>query len=192
MLQSTGAVTVRPPFLARPWQGGITAWIVVFGALIAELVGGLVVNAMSALVAEIVLLVPVAIVIGCAITQWIQVQVSHGDPARWWHLVGIGAGIFTWQVWPTVPGPLQTVSTPRDICHVVFTTTPTCVAQATAALADSHFVFWATGAVIIALIALVRKSRIAAWAATPIALAGCQLASHYLELLLLRYHVPGA
>lgn len=178
--------------LTRPWQGGIAGWIVVFGALIAELVGGVVVNAMSALVAEIVLLVPVALLIGFTITQWIEVQVSHADPARWWHLVGIAAGIFTWQAWPTVPGPLQTVSTPSDICHVVFTATPSCLARASAALADSHFVFWATGAVIIVLIALVRKSRIAAWSATPIALAGCQLSSHYLELLLLHFHAPGA
>jgi hypothetical protein len=34
---------------------------------------------------------------------------------------------------------------------------------------------------------LARRSRIAAWAALPIAFAGCQLASHFLEQLLLHF-----
>ena len=34
---------------------------------------------------------------------------------------------------------------------------------------------------------LARRSRIAVWAALPAALAGCQLASHFLEQLLLHY-----
>lgn len=193
-MQQSATAAVQPPFLARPWQGGITSWIVVFGALIAELVGGIIVNAMSGVVAPVVLLAPAAIAIGFAIVQWIQTQRSDVEPAKWWHLVGIAAGLFAWQAWPVVPGPLQTVtvSTPTNICTVIYTATPNCLAQVHSALTDNHIAFWVTGAVIVALIALVRKSRIAAWSATPIALAGCQLASHFLELLLLRYRVPGA
>jgi hypothetical protein len=189
----TDAAVAREPFLARPWQGGITGWIVVFGALVAELVGGVVVNAMSMTVAAPVLLAPAAIALGFAVVQWLQVQSSHAQPAPWWHLVGIGAGLFTWQVWPTVPGPLQAISSnPTDVCTAIFTVTPKCLAQASSALNANHLAFWVTGAVVVALIALVRKSRIAAWAATPVAFAGCQLAAHFLEVLLLRYHVPGA
>jgi hypothetical protein len=39
---------------------------------------------------------------------------------------------------------------------------------------------------------LARRSRIAAWASIPVAFAGCQLAGHFFQLLLLHYHFVGA
>ncbi|HET9898687.1 MAG TPA: hypothetical protein VFQ44_27510 [Streptosporangiaceae bacterium] len=183
---------VRQPFLAQPWRGGVTGWIIVFGALLAELIAGVVVNSMSMAIAAPVLIIPAATAVGSGVMQWLQVQRSDSGPAPWWHLTGIAAGLLTWQAWPTVPSALQTVSSPRDICTLIFTATPNCLARTTSALSANHLVFWVTGAVIVALIPLTRKSRIAAWSATPVALAGCQLSAHFLELLLLHYHLPGA
>ncbi len=36
---------------------------------------------------------------------------------------------------------------------------------------------------------LARRSRIAAWAAIPAALAGCQLATYFLNQIVLQYHL---
>lgn len=42
----------RPaPMLTQPWQAGVTGWIVVFGAVIAEIAGGAMANQMSAALA---------------------------------------------------------------------------------------------------------------------------------------------
>jgi hypothetical protein len=37
--------------LTQPWQAGVTGWIVVFGAVIAEIAGGAMANQMSAALA---------------------------------------------------------------------------------------------------------------------------------------------
>ncbi len=192
MQRSVRTTQVRRRFLAQPWQGGVTGWVVVFGALVLELIAGIVVNSMSMAVAATVLIIPAAVAIGFGCAQWLQVRASKAEPVPWWHLAGIAAGLFTWQAWPIVPSALQTVSSPRDVCTMIFTATPDCLARAASALSANHLVFWITGAVIVALGLLARKSRIAVWSATPVALAGCQLAAHFLELLLLRYHVPGS
>ncbi len=47
------------------------------------------------------------------------------------------------------------------------------------------FVWWLTGLLILIMALLARRSRIAAWAAIPAALAGCLLATHFLKPLLL-------
>jgi hypothetical protein len=51
--------------------------------------------------------------------------------------------------------------------------------------------WWSTAALILIAALLTRRSRIAAWAAIPVALAGCQLATHFLEELLIHYQVSG-
>ncbi len=191
MQQSAGTTQVRQRFLARPWQGGVTGWVVVFGALVLEIVAGIVVNPMSMAVAAPVLIIPAAVAVGFGVAQWFQVRAAKAEPVPWWHLAGIAAGLFTWQAWPTVPSALQAVSGPRDTCTLIFTATPDCLARATSALSGNHIAFWVTGAVIVALIPLARRSRIAVWSATPVALGGSQLAAHFLQVLLLHYHVPG-
>jgi hypothetical protein len=180
------------PFLTVPWQAGITGWIVVFGAVIAELVGGVVVNAMSMAVAAPVLVAPAAIAVGFGIAQWLQMRSVRDEPASWWHFAGIAAALFTWQAWPVTPSALQPIANAHDACVMMFTASPACIARTMTAMNDSHVAWWATGAVIVALAPLVRRSKIAAWAAVPVALGGCQLSAHFLELLLLHYHVPGA
>jgi hypothetical protein len=95
------------PLLAQPWAGGMTAWIVIFVAVIAELAGGAVVaNQTSEGIAIAVLITPVVVVYGFAVVQWWQVTSSGAERTPWWHLAGVAAAIIIWLVWPTVPGPL--------------------------------------------------------------------------------------
>jgi len=182
------------PWLALPWEGGLTGWIVVFGALVAELVGGIVTNAMPAVVAAIVLGLPVAVAAGIAVAQWLQVRSCGAEPASWWHLGGIGAAVIVWLAYPTTPGVLYATDTARQACNILLARPvppPECLVRATQAMDNSNLAWWLTGAVILAAALLARRSRIAAWAAVPAALGGCLLATHFLELLLLHYQ-PGS
>jgi hypothetical protein len=180
------------PFLTQPWQAGLTGWIVVFAAVVAELVIGLVANRASMAVTRPLLIVPAAIVVGLGITQWLQMRSQREEPASWWHMIGVVAALFTWLVWPYTPGPLQPIANARDACFMMYTATPACIARTVSAMDNSHITWWVTGAVILAIAPLGRRSRIAAWACIPVAFAGSQLAGHFLELLLLHYHVTGA
>jgi hypothetical protein len=55
---------------------------------------------------------------------------------------------------------------------------------------DSHDLAWWSTAVFILIAALLaRRSRIAAWATIPLALAGCQLATWFLNRVVLYYHL---
>jgi hypothetical protein len=186
--------TPKMPFLARPWQGGMTGWIVIFGAVLLELIAGVVVNTMSMAVAAPVLIAPAAIAVGFGIAQWVQVRSvgARVDRPSWWHLGAIAAALFTWVAWPVTPTALAQINTASDACTMLYTTTAGCLARAMNAMTSSDVTWWVTGAVILALAPLARRSRIAPWAAIPVALAGCQLAGHFLELLLLYYHFPGA
>jgi hypothetical protein len=62
-----------------------------------------------------------------------------------------------------------------------------CVHGADRAMRAHMLVWWLTGGLILGAALLTRRSRIAAWAAIPTALAGCLLAYHFLEALALRY-----
>ena len=180
------------PFLTRSWQAGVTGWIVVFGAVIVELVGGIVVNSMSMAVAAPVLIAPAAIAVGFGVVQWLQTRSGRDGRPHWWHLAAIGIALFTWVVWPVTPSSLLPVHNARDACTVVYTATPDCVARAMSAMSGSDIAWWVTGGLIVAIAPLGRRSRIAAWATIPVAFAGCQLAGHFLELLLVHYHFNGA
>jgi len=179
--------------LAEPWAGGVAGWLVVFGALVAELVAGIVTNSASILIAALVLAIPVVVAVGFSVVQWQQVRSTGADPASWWHLLGIAAALFTWQVWPTSPGILYGAGSARDACIILGQSSPTaeCLARATHAMDARNVVWWLTGSLILIMALLVRRSRIAAWAAIPVALGGCLLATHFLELLLLQYHASG-
>jgi hypothetical protein len=181
----------RKRLLVEPWSAGATGWVVIFGAVLIELIGGVVITSMSMAIAVVVLLLPIAIVIGFAVTQWLQVRAAGAASAHWWHLAGAAAALFTWQAWPVTPSALQAIGNARDTCQLIYTTTPACVARATTAISDTHLTWALTGVLIVALALLVRKSRIAAWATIPVALAGCQLAGHFLQVLLMHYHFSG-
>jgi hypothetical protein len=176
------------PFLVLPWQGGMTGWVVVFSAILTQIVGGLVTNLSPMAVAAPVLIVPAAAAVGLGLAQWYQVRSFGAEPSGWWHFTGIGVALLAWLFWPISPSALEGASTPSDACSVIYTAVPSCLARAAAAYHDSDVAWWVTGVLILALAPLVRQSKIAAWAAIPVAFAGCLIATHFLELLLVHYH----
>lgn len=184
--------TPSVPFFARSWQAGIAGWIVVFGAVVVELIAGIVVNSMSMAVAAPVLIAPAAIAAGFGIVQWVQLRSVRAERPSWWHLGAIAMALFTWIAWPVTPSALLPIHTAHDACTLIYTASPACVARAASAMSNSDITWWVTAAVIVALAPLARRSRIAVWAAIPVAFAGCELAAHFLELLLLHYHFAGA
>ena len=185
----------RMPWLVQPFQAGMTAFIVVIGAVLAELIGGTVTNQMATAVAVPVLAVPAAVAAGFAVAQWWQVRRwqarSRGaEPASWWHLAGIAAALVTWGIWPTKPGSLAGAGSAPGACDAMgVIAAPDCLQRAAQALDGHDVTWWCTLALILALAPLVRRSRIAAWAAIPVAFAGCELATHFMQLLLLYYNV---
>jgi hypothetical protein len=188
----------RPaPLLTRPFEGGLTGWAVVSGGVIAELVGGAVVaNQLSTSTAVLVLVLPVVVMFGFAVVQWWQVRSSGAEPASWWHLGGPAAGLLIWVLWPTVPGPLSGTTTVsgtspgQAVCSILPVTAVADCLRRTAQAYDHHnLAFWSTGALILIAALLTRRSRIAAWAAIPAAVAGCQLATYFLNQIVLYYHL---
>jgi hypothetical protein len=165
----------RPaPLLTQPFAGGATGWVVVFGAVVAEVAGGAVVaNQTSAAVVVPVLISPVLVVFGFAFTQWWQARSWGAEPASWWHLAGVAAAALTWLLWPDIPGAVAgTGALPCSssrACHVL-----------TQPLGHHDAAWWCTGILILAAGLLARRSRIAAWAAIPAAFAGCGLATYFL------------
>jgi hypothetical protein len=182
----------RKPFLTLPWEAGFTGWIVVFGAILVELVGSVVTNISPMNVAAPVLLTPAAIAVGLGVAQWHQVRSVAAEPSHWWHYAGVVIALIAWIIFPIAPSALYAVTNPTDACTVMYTATPACVARASSALTDSAITWWVTGFVTFSMALLVKHSRIAAWASIPLAFAGCLLATHFLELLLLYYHVSGS
>lgn len=180
------------PLLARAWEGGFTGWVVIFGASVAELAAGIVTNLMPMAVAAPALVIPVAVAAGFAVVQWWQVRSAKAEPASWWHLGGIAAALFTWIVYPTVPGPLAQAGNARQACFALYSNlTPDCLHRATQAMDNRALVWWLTGGVILGAALLTRRSRIAPWAAIPAAFGGCLLAYHFLEVLVLHYQPGG-
>jgi hypothetical protein len=185
------------PLLTQPFKAGLTGWIVIFVGVVAELAGGAAVaNQTSTAIAVLVLTLPVVVVFGFAVVQWWQVRSSAAEPASWWHLGGVAAGVLIWLLWPTVPGPLAGTtavagaSSGRAFCYALPTTAASDCLRRTAQAFDNHnLVWWSTGALILIAALLARRSRIAAWAAIPAALAGCQLATYFLNQIVLYYHL---
>ena len=191
----------QPPgpesLLTQPFSAGMTGWVVVCGAVVAEVAAGIAVtNQTSAVIAVPVLIFPVVVAFGFAVVQWFQVRWSAAEPASWWHLAGVAAAAIIWLVWPTVPGPLAAngavtgTSDGRVFCHVLPSdAVPECLHRAAQAFDAHDLAWWSTGAVILIAALLTRRSRIAAWAAIPAAFAGCQLATYFLSQFVLYYHL---
>jgi hypothetical protein len=188
----------RPaPWLTQPFEAGLTGWIVVCGAVVVELAGGAAVaNQTSTAIALPVLIIPAVVVSGFAVAQWWQVRSSRAEPASWWHLAGVAVAVLTWLLWPTVPGALTGTtavagpSSARAFCYVLPGTGASECLRRTAQAFDNHdLVWWLTGALILIAALLARRSRIAAWGAIPVALAGCQIATYFLNQIVLYYHL---
>jgi hypothetical protein len=188
----------RPaPLLTQPFAAGMMGWIVVCGAVVAELAGGAAVaNQTSTAIAVLVLALPVVVAFGFAAVQWWQVRSSGAEPASWWHMAGIAAAALTWLLWPTIPGALASTgagpstTSGQAVCNVLPNPAMSeCLHRAAQAFDSHNLAWWSTGALILIAALLARRSRIAAWAAIPAALAGCQLATYFLNQFVLYYHL---
>jgi hypothetical protein len=184
-------VEVREPFLARPFEAGLTGWIVVFGAMVAELVGGALTYSKFVGAAVPVLIIPAAIAVGFGLVQWWQVRAAGADPVSWWHLGAVVAAVLFWYLWPITPGPLEgSTGSAQQLCNTLPTdNTAACLPRAAAALDASHLSWWLALGLIAASALLVRRSRIGVWASLPIAFAGCLLAAHFLQQVYLHYQI---
>ena len=180
----------RPaPLLTQSFAAGMTGWVVVFGAVIAELAGGAAVaNQAAAKIAVPVLIFPVVVAFGFAVVQWWQARSWSVEPASRWHLTGIAAAALTWLLWPAIPGVLAaTRALPctgrgQAFCYTAPTTTGADYLHRIAqAFGNPGLAWWSTGALILIAALLARRSRIAAWAAIPAAFAGCELATYFLS-----------
>jgi hypothetical protein len=183
----------RVPLLVRPFQGGLTGWIVVFGAILAELVGGAVTSKMSLAVTVPVLVIPVAVAFGFGIVQWWQVRAAGADPVSWWHLGAILAAAVIWDLWPTSPSALNGADgSAQAVCDNLPTDSAAACLHRAAPAVDAHNVVWWLALALIGVAALLaRRSRIAVWSSVPAAFAGCLLASSFLQQLVNFYHANG-
>ena len=183
----------RAPLLTQPFEAAVAGWIVVFTAIIVELAGGAVTSRMSTAITVPVLAVPVAVAAGFAVAQWWQVRSAAADPAPWWHLAGIAVAVVTWLLWQTAPGVLGAANGSAQAACTSLPTTRTsdCLHRAAQAFDSHNIAWWSTAALILLAALLARRSRIAAWVAIPVALAGCLLAAHFLQELLIYYQVGG-
>ena len=80
------------------------------------------------------------------------------------------------------PAARRTCATPLPTDH-----TAACLPRAAQALDAAHLSWYLALVLFGVSVLLARRSRIAVWAALPAALAGCQLAAHFLEQILLHY-----
>jgi len=139
----------------------------------------------------LVLLLPIAVTYGFAVAQWQLTRWSGLEPASWWHLGAVAAALFIWLLWPTGPAQLNgSYGSAGAACDVLPTDQTTqCLHLAAQAIDAHNLAWWGTLVLILAGASLVRWSRIAVWATIPAALAGVQLASHFLGQLLLHYQL---
>ncbi|HEX6526423.1 MAG TPA: hypothetical protein VF070_41375 [Streptosporangiaceae bacterium] len=182
----------KPPFLARPFEAGMTGWMVVFGGGLVVLIGAAVTSRMSIAVTLPVLVIPVVIVYGFAVAQWWQVRASGADPANWWHLSGIVAALILWSLFPTVPNGLSSASSARAACSslaIPSLSFPDCLHRAAQAFDYHAIAWWSAAGLIVVGALLARRSRIAAWAGIPTAIAGSALAASFLQQILIHFNV---
>ena len=186
------ASQTKPPFLARPFEAGMTGWIVVFGGFLVELIGAAVTSRMSIAVSLPVLVIPVVIAYGFAVAQWRQVRASGAEPANWWHLAGVVAALILWSLFPTVPNGLSSASSAPAACSslaIPSASFPDCLHRASLAFDYHTITWWSAAGLIVVGALLARRSRIAAWAAIPTAIAGCALAASFLQQILNHFSV---
>jgi hypothetical protein len=183
---------VRPPLLVRPFDAGLTGWLVVFPAMLIEIGGGAFAGRASPALTVPLLVIPIAVLFGVAGVQWWQVRATGSDPASWWHLAGIAVALCLWFLAPRTPQPLSASHNAVSACLTLPVPAHSdCLSRAAQAF-DYASIAWFSALGLIAVAALLaRRSRIAPWAAIPTALAGSILASNMLEQLLVHFGVPG-
>src|SRR6201996_1841257 len=145
-------VEVREPLLVRPFEAGLTGWIVVFGAMVAELVGGALTYSKFVGAAVPVLIIPAAIAVGFGLVQWWQARAAGADPVSWWHLAGVAAAGLFWYLRPVTPRPLEgSTGRAQHLCNTLAPdNTAACLPRAAAALDASHLSWWIALGLIVA------------------------------------------
>jgi hypothetical protein len=185
--------TVRQPLLTRSWEASVTGWVVVFGAILLAVGAAVVTNRAPMSVTAPCLIVAAVFPIAIALAQWWQVTRAHGERSSWWHLGGVAIGALLWVADPIVPSALTGASSGRQVCgQFQADITVGCLQRADYAVSGHTMVWLITGGLIVGLALLTRRARIAPWASIPVAIAGCSLSYHYLELLLLHYNIFGS
>ena len=170
----------------------MTGWIVVFGAGLTVLIGAAVTSHMSIAVSLPVLVIPIVIAYGFAVAQWWQVGASGAERANWWHLGGVVAALILWSLFPTVPNGLSSASSAPAACSslpIPSRSLPDCLHRAALAFDYHAIAWWSAAGLIVAGALLARRSRIAAWAGIPVAIAGCALAASFLQQILIHFNV---
>jgi hypothetical protein len=181
----------RLPLLVRPFQAGMTGWIVVFGATVVVLVGGAITGQRSLAASVPVLVIPVVVAFAFAITQLWQVRATGAARPSWWHLGAIPAALLIWYLWPNTPNQINgDDGSAQAVCNNIPTdSNAACLHRAAPAL-DAHNLVWWLALALIAVAALLgRWSRIAVWTSIPVAFAGALLASSFLEQVVLHYQI---
>ncbi len=128
-----------------------------------------------------------AVVAGTIIGSRASELVAPGRHSGWCtHLAAVADGTRAARWTTAVAG----TSSGRAFCYVLPTTAAADCLRRTAQAFDNHnLAWWSTGALILIAALLARRSRIAAWAAIPAALAGCQLATYFLNQIVLHDHL---
>ena len=181
----------RLPLLVRPFQAGMTGWIVVSAAIVVVLVGGAITGQKSLAASMPVLVIPVVVAFAFAITQLWQVHANGTARPSWWHLGAIPAALLIWFLWPNTPNQINgDDGSAQAVCNNIPTdSNAACLHRAAPAL-DAHNLVWWLALALIAVAALLgRWSRIAAWTSIPVAFAGALLASSFLEQVVLHYQL---
>lgn len=184
--------SAREPLLLRPFDAAMTGWVVIFGAMLIEIIGGSFALRSSPAVTIPLLVTPVVVAYGLGITQWWQARQAGTEPASKWHLAAIPAAVLLWYLCPRTPQQMMFSHNARAVCLALPIPAHTdCVARAAQAFDYSSIAWWSALGLIAVAALFARRSRIAAWAALPAALAGCVLANTMLEHLLVHFNVAG-
>ena len=155
----------RLPLLVRPFQAGMTGWIVVFGATVVVLVGGAITGQKSLAASVPVLVIPVVVAFAFAITQLWQVRATGTARPSWWHLGAIPAALLIWYLWPNTPNQINgDDGSVQAVCNNIPTDSNAACLHRSAPALDAHNLVWWLALALIAVAALLgRWSRIAAW-----------------------------
>ena len=184
----------REPLLVRPFESGTIAGILGIAATLIAIIGGAVASRDSPLVTVPLLVIPIAVMTGFAVAQWLQMRASGADPVSCWQLLAVVVGLLLWYLSPRVPQPLADLHNARAVCSALpipLSAHADCLQHAAQAFDNARIVWWAALALILLLALLARRSRIAAWAAIPTGLVGCVLANNMLEQVLVHFGISG-
>lgn len=187
VMNETNGVNAQLPRMARSWWLGCQAWAVALGGFVVVLLGAMVTHLKSTPVMGLTLGVPVAAVVALSVQEFLAAR-RHTTRLSRMHLFGVAIGLLVWLLYPTAPGDLSFNPSPEALCRYAQRPgSPECLAHAGAARLHAHVAWFATGALILLLAPLARRSRSAAWGTAAVGFAGAAFALHFLEVFVHPY-----